>query len=172
MEANQAEANQAGLSISGPASSVSLKPNTPTEFAGKRDFLSVYSWLYKIEQYLLLLNMCNPNISNAVPANWEAFKTALKTEFIPEDHIRRARDKLKKLKQHTYVAACMAVRVDGAMWRMYDGPPHTAAASEVTPMEMGNVEANRRTGSAARKQRPKDMENNACLDCPTPGYRL
>ena len=42
---------------------------------------------------------------NQVPDTWEEFEIALRTEFIPQDRLRRARDKLRKLTQRTAVSA-------------------------------------------------------------------
>lgn len=43
--------------------SVNLKPKHPESYDGKRDFLTVSTWLYKVEQYLLLVQINNPGIS-------------------------------------------------------------------------------------------------------------
>lgn len=37
--------------------------------------------------------------ANIAPSSWNAFKEALRTEFIPSDHVRRARDRLRRLRQ-------------------------------------------------------------------------
>ena len=36
--------------------------------------------------------------SKQTPGTWAGFKVAITREFVPEDHVRRARDKLRKLK--------------------------------------------------------------------------
>lgn len=37
--------------------------------------------------------------TNSAPTGWIEFKAAIVKEFVPEDHVRRARDTLRKLKQ-------------------------------------------------------------------------
>lgn len=37
--------------------------------------------------------------SNQAPGTWNDFKSAIVREFVPEDHVRSARDKLRKLRQ-------------------------------------------------------------------------
>lgn len=106
---------------------INLKPNKPDAFEGKRDFLAVSSWIFKMEQYLSLTQLSNPttNISDEnritfassfftgnaaswwftvvrsgqIPSSWNDFKALVVNEFIPNDHERRARDKLRRLKQ-------------------------------------------------------------------------
>lgn len=108
-------------------SSISLKGNKPETFNGNRDFLGVNTWLYKIEQYLALTQISSPQVtltdlnritfassyfsgnaavwwfnivqSVAAPTTWDNFKELVIKEFIPADHTRRAREKLRKLKQ-------------------------------------------------------------------------
>lgn len=41
--------------------SINLKPNKPDSF-GKRDYLVVNTWLYKVEQYLALMQLGNPGV--------------------------------------------------------------------------------------------------------------
>lgn len=112
-------------------SSINLKPNKPEAYDGSRDYVKVNTWLYMIEQYLNLTQLSAPNIvindhnrisfassylkENAAvwwyhlvnlqstPTTWDSFKEALLAEFIPVDHTRRARDKLRKLKQTSSV---------------------------------------------------------------------
>ena len=109
-----------------------MKPTTPEPFDGQRDALKVNTWLYKMEVYFDLLMIANPQLqlndqtkmnfastlltgtasnwwymkvmSQAIPQNWEGFKVAVRTEFIPFDHVRRTRDKVRKLVQHSSVA--------------------------------------------------------------------
>eukprot|EP00171_Calliarthron_tuberculosum_P005965 IDg5965t1 len=162
--------------------------------------------------------------SNQGPASWEAFKIAIKTEFVPADHVRRARDKLKILKQRSSVvrylsefrnvilaildvtkgekfdkfvdglkntirmevlkstvqsfeeATQMAVRIDSALERMSMDVPAQTPSGGVTQMEIGNMETTAgsdgsRKNAAARKQRQKDLENNACFVCHKTGCR-
>lgn len=53
-------------------------------------------WCYNIVQ------------ANQVPTTCFAFKDALVKEFIPDDHIRRSRDKLRKRSQSTLVSRYLA----------------------------------------------------------------
>ena len=41
----------------------------------------------------------------SVPARWDAFKVAVRTEFIPQDSSRRARDRLRNLYQRRSVGS-------------------------------------------------------------------
>lgn len=107
--------------------SINLRPNRPEKYSGKRDFLIINTWIYKIDQYLSLMQISNPGtnvteecqimfassfltetaavwwftlVQNATtPSTWQEFKQALMAEFLPEDHIRRARDRLRRVKQ-------------------------------------------------------------------------
>ena len=111
---------------------ISLKPNKPESYGGTRDYLVVNTWIYKVEQYLILIQLSNPAApltdanrmiyaskfltgtaavswytlvhTHQAPATWEDFRAAVAAEFVPHDHVRRARDKLRKLKQTTSVA--------------------------------------------------------------------
>jgi hypothetical protein len=95
--------------------SLNLKPAKPGSYEGTRDSLTVETWLYQVEQYLALVQIGAPStpindvkkISYAgnVPGNWEAFKIAVRTEFVPQDSSRRARDRLRKLYQKVSVAS-------------------------------------------------------------------
>ena len=42
--------------------SVSLEPSKPESFDGKRDCLVVNTWLYKVEQYLNLVQLTSPGM--------------------------------------------------------------------------------------------------------------
>lgn len=116
--------------------SINLKPNKPETYDGTRDFVNVSTWLYKVEQFLSLTQLSAPTtiitdhnriafassylsgnaaiwwfhlVSSATtPTTWESFKAALMNEFIPRDHDRRARDKLRTLKQTTSVEKYLA----------------------------------------------------------------
>jgi len=116
----------------GGVGSINLRPNKPDAFDGTRDFLVVNTWVYKVEQYLALAQLANPTApmtdanrimyastfltgtaavwwytvvqTALLPNTWEDFKKAVIAEFVPEDHVRRARDKLRKLKQVTSVS--------------------------------------------------------------------
>lgn len=109
-----------------------LKPSKPDVYDGKRDALTVDAWIYQVDTYLNLLTLSNPELNlteeikvqyastllkkNAAnwyymqvqigitPATWEAFKTGLRAEFVPQDNVRRQRDKLTKLVQSNSVA--------------------------------------------------------------------
>lgn len=106
---------------------ITLRPKQPETYEGKRDFLTVNTWIYKLEQYIALQAVVNPTLdfndgnkilfattflsgsaaiwwystvrANQAPITWDGFKNALVAEFVPTDHIRRARDKLRRLKQ-------------------------------------------------------------------------
>lgn len=134
--------------------SINLKPNKPEAYDGRRDFLVVSTWLYKVEQYLVLMQLNNPAAqlleanrilyastfltgtaavwwytlvqSNTVPTTWDQFKAKVVAEFVPDDHVRRARDKMRKLQQtgsvSKYLAEFRNVTItipginDGEMW--------------------------------------------------------
>jgi len=110
----------------------SLKPGKPSPFEGKRDSLTVETWLWQVDVYLNLMQAANPNIAvddgtriafastllkgNAAnwwfmvvqagqaPGQWENFKATLRAEFVPQDSERRNRDKLRNLRQTASVA--------------------------------------------------------------------
>eukprot|EP00171_Calliarthron_tuberculosum_P008642 IDg8642t1 len=111
---------------------VKFKANPPDLFGGKRDFLEVNTWLYKMEQYFRIVELFSPGfLSNGadrvmiastfltetaaiwwytrvqgglLPSTWEDFCLALKNEFVPAGHVRQARDKLRRLKQSRSVS--------------------------------------------------------------------
>lgn len=106
---------------------INIRPNKPDSFDGRRDFLMLSSWLYKVAQYLTLIHVSNPTTpipdetrvtfassfltstasiwwftivqSGNVPSSWSDFKSLVLQEFVPSDHQTRARDKLRRLKQ-------------------------------------------------------------------------
>ena len=108
-----------------PAASINLHPNKPEANDGRKDYLVVHTWLYKIDQYLTLMEITNPAVvltdqsriiyastflsgmaavwwytlvqCSQTPATWSDFKTAIVREFVPEDHVRRARESLFRL---------------------------------------------------------------------------
>ena len=41
--------------------SIMLKPNKPEPYDGRRDYLVVNTWLYKIEQYLIIAQLSKPS---------------------------------------------------------------------------------------------------------------
>lgn len=112
--------------------SINLKPKKSDTFDGKRDVLIVNSRIYQLEQYLALVEFGSPgNVlqdrtrimyvstffsatakvgwftkvrRNTIPQTWALFKQCIRAEFVPDDHIRRARDRLRKLKQTTSVS--------------------------------------------------------------------
>jgi len=113
----------------------SLKPNKPSTYDGKRDELSVRTWLYQIQQYLMLTEVGNGQeltdqvkiafatsymtstaatwwytlvSSNTAPQTWQDFEIAVTQEFIPFDSVQRSRDKLRRLTQRYSVAAYLA----------------------------------------------------------------
>ena len=116
----------------GSRRSINIRPNKPECFEGKRDFLAVHTCLYKIEQYLELIQVSHSYTSlsdhdkimlattflkgtasvwwntimqaGKTTANWIDFGRMLKEEFIPEDHVRRSRDRLRRLKQVSSVS--------------------------------------------------------------------
>lgn len=108
-------------------SSINLKPNKPEAYDGTRDYVTVNTWLYTVEQYLNLAQLSSPNVvindhnkialsssylkdndsawwyhlvkSPNTPSTWESFKSSLILKLVPADHTRRARDKFRKIKQ-------------------------------------------------------------------------
>lgn len=111
----------------------SLKPQKPELFSGRRDAVAVNTWLYQVEMYLNLLQVTNPQIildentrvsfastlmkgtaaqwwymlvqSGQAPVEWHTFLAKVRSEFIPQDSVDRARDKLRSLRQKTTVLA-------------------------------------------------------------------
>ncbi len=109
-----------------------LKPSKPDVYDGKRDAVTVDSWIFQVDTYLNLLSIGNPQLNlteeikvqfattllknNAanwyymqvqagnIPATWEEFKNRLRAEFVPQDNVRRQRDKLSRLVQNKSVA--------------------------------------------------------------------
>lgn len=116
----------------GVAGAINLKPNKPETFDVRRDFLAVNNWLFNIEQYLTLSQLSNPNAlisdenrirlassylkgtvavwwfnvvsSGNAPATWNEFKNKVSREFVPSDHAKRARDRLRRLRQTNSVS--------------------------------------------------------------------
>lgn len=134
--------------------SINLKPNKPEAFEWHRDYLVVNTWLYKIEQYIAIILLSNPNVTftdekrimyasafltgiyavwwytlaqnNTIPTTWEQFKAKVIAEGVAEDHVRCARDRLRKLQQNSSVAKYLSElrnelltipgKTDGEMW--------------------------------------------------------
>lgn len=120
------------INTGSPMGSINVKPNRPDPYNGKRDILTVRTWLYKVEQYLNLsqLRSTNANFTQVnkvlftstflgemtaiwwcnvvqrvnTPKSWAAFKSALQVAFVPEDHVRRARKRFRKLHQVSSVS--------------------------------------------------------------------
>ena len=110
-----------------------LKPSKPDVYEGKRDALAVNAWIYQVDTYLNLLALSNPELNlteeikvqyastllkkNAanwyymrvqagdIPDTWQTLKLGIRAEFVPQDSVRRQRDKLNKLIQITSVAS-------------------------------------------------------------------
>ena len=102
-----------------------LKPQKPELFSGRRDAVAVNTWLYQVEMYLNLLQVAKPEIaldsvtrvsfastlfkgfaaqwwymmaqSDQAPVDWDTFVDKVRLEFIPQDNVDRARDKLRSL---------------------------------------------------------------------------
>ena len=112
-----------------------MKPNKPNCFDGTRDALTVRSWLHSVEKYLRLIQVGQENqisaqvavdfastfmtgtaanwwftivSENKTPPTWESFKLLVETEFVPQDSVVRARDKMNKLRQKQSVALYLA----------------------------------------------------------------
>ena len=110
-----------------------FRPNKPGDFDERRDRLVVHAWLYQVSQHLSLVQVASPELdlgdatkigfasmllkgtaaswwyvlvqSQQIPATWQEFEAAVRAEFVPQDSIRRARDKLRKLSQRTSVSS-------------------------------------------------------------------
>lgn len=110
-----------------------IKPSKPEFFNGCRDALTVNSWLYQMETYLNLITLGNPQLaveetakiafastflkgiaaswwfslvqSGQAPGQWEAFVSAVKREFIPQDSVQRSRERLRNLSQRGNVSS-------------------------------------------------------------------
>jgi len=113
-----------------------IKPNKPGCYEGKRNLLAVNSWLYQVKQYLDLVQVGSSGTilddgtrisfastfftgtaaswwytvvqSQKIPTTWPEFENALRTEFVPQDSLRRSRDKIRKLTQRNSVSAYLA----------------------------------------------------------------
>lgn len=113
-----------------------LKPNKPDPFDGQRDFLVVNTWIYKMEQYLGIVQVSNPHAEltdatrimyastffsgtaavwwfticqwKRAPSTWSDFKKTVTAEFVPVDHVRRSMDKLRRLKHTGSVSQFLA----------------------------------------------------------------
>lgn len=113
----------ASTSVTG---SILFKYNQPEAYEGNRDYLATNTWLYKMDQYLDLLQLrdsvttitdenkimftsmfMNGNAvvwwygllqRNQAPQSWAAFKDHIVNEFVQPDHIRRSKNKIRRLK--------------------------------------------------------------------------
>lgn len=111
--------------------SINLIRNKPGSYGGKRDFLMVNTWLFKIQQYLYVSVLSNYAVSisdsdkimfatfcisvntaprwytvgksGQLPATLENFRNFVMIKFIPRDHERCTRDKVHKPRQGTSV---------------------------------------------------------------------
>ena len=112
---------------------MSLKPSKPEPFGGRRDALTVNTWLFQTEVYLNLVQLGNPTLqlddgnrisfastllkdnaanwwylkvhNNEIPGTWEEFCNAVRAEFVPQDSMRRSRDRLRRLVQRASVSS-------------------------------------------------------------------
>lgn len=41
---------------------INLRPDRPEKYSGKRDFLLLNTWIYKLEQYVVFMKMSKPRI--------------------------------------------------------------------------------------------------------------
>lgn len=115
---------------------MSIKPSKPEPFEGRRDALTVNTWLYQVDVYFNVMQVVHPQVvidettkisfasillkgpaanwwymlvqSGSAPGSWEAFKTCVQNEFIPQDSVRRSREKLRFLVQRTSVSSYLA----------------------------------------------------------------
>lgn len=105
---------------------LAMRPVRPEGFDGSRDYLKVNAWLYKMLQYFTLVRATSHaelgdvemitfassllkdgaavwwytlQVANLLPGTWAEFEAAIRTEFIPEDHVRAAREQLKNCRQ-------------------------------------------------------------------------
>ena len=104
-----------------------MKLNKPQLFDGKWDYLVLNTLFYKLEQFLGFVELSSPGMAvtddnrtiyapisltatgalwwytlvkaNQIPTTSVAFKTAIFDACVPDDHIRRAGDRLRKLHQ-------------------------------------------------------------------------
>lgn len=111
---------------------IDLEPIRPETYDTRRDCLAVSIWLNKAELYFHLVQLDNPNRfltdnakiifestfsvstvavcrftmiqENGPPETWEEFNILLKREFVPQDHLRRSRNRLRKLRQNGSVS--------------------------------------------------------------------
>lgn len=116
--------------------SLSLKPNKSECYDGSSGFVIVSNCLYTVHQYLSLDMLSKQTAclsgkikiifaasfftSDAaswwytiiqlgqVPTTWDKFKTLVMREFIPSDHIRKTRRKLRRLKRTDSISKFLA----------------------------------------------------------------
>ena len=105
----------------------SFKPVRPESFDGKRDALTVNTWIYQLQVYFNLIEVSDNTVelsdevkinlasslmkgnaaswwymkvhSGNIPQDWTSFKQDLRHEFVPQDQVRRSRDRLRQLQQ-------------------------------------------------------------------------
>lgn len=114
-----------------------IKANKPEPYDGRRDALQVNSWLHQVQNYLYVTQANNPQQaideimkvtvassllkgtaanwwymlvqSGQAPGTWEEFCGAVRNEFVPQDSVRRARDRLRGLVQKTSVSTYLSM---------------------------------------------------------------
>lgn len=109
---------------------INLKPNKYEQYDGIRDHLTVNTWLYSVK-YLSLIHLLSPNlpltdgkwiifpfsyykrhaavwwynkaVSSDTPITWDNLELGLISDYIPDNHVQRARDKILILKDTTSI---------------------------------------------------------------------
>lgn len=97
----------------------------PEELDSRGDALSIYTWLYQVDQYLNLLQVTNPEVAidnnvkdsfastlfkgNAAkwwfmlvqaeqaPGQWKTLKACVHKTAVPQESVRRSRDQRREL---------------------------------------------------------------------------
>jgi len=115
----------------------SIKPVRPEPYDGKRDAMAVNTWIYQLQVYFSLILVSNNGIeltdevkinlasslmkgnaaswwymlvqSGNVPQAWVTFKEAVRREFVPQDQVRRSRDRLRELQQKGSVSSYLNI---------------------------------------------------------------
>ena len=110
-----------------------FRPNKPGDFDGRRERFFVDAWLYQVSQYHRLVQVASLELdlsdatkigfasmllkgtaaswwyvlvqSQQIPVIWQDLEAAVRAEVVPQERIRRARDKLRKLSQRTSVSS-------------------------------------------------------------------
>lgn len=112
--------------------SIGLKLNNPELLDGQQDCLVVNTWLYRMEQYILLVQVSTTSSalsdfskiacastfftaaadvwwltvdqSDTVSKTWNEFKSKTVGEFAPPDHNRRVRERPRNVKRNSSVS--------------------------------------------------------------------